>query len=139
MGRKSKREMAPEKRELLRQLVDTYRVESAQDLQEALKDLLGETLQTMLEQELEDQMQESKAQDASYKDSRNGYKDKTLRSSMGAIPIRVPQDRNSDFEPKVVPKYQKDISDIESKIITMYARGMSVSQISETGKGHLWI
>ena len=90
MGRKSKREMAPEKRELLRQLVDTYQVESAQDLQEALKDLLGETLQTMLEQELEDQMQESKAQDSSYKDSRNGYKDKTLRSSMGAIPIRVP-------------------------------------------------
>jgi len=134
MGRKSKREMAPEKRELLRQLVDTYQVENAQDLQEALKDLLGETLQTMLEQELEDQMQESKAQDSSYKDSRNGYKDKTLRSSMGAIPIRVPQDRNSDFEPKVVPKYQKDISEIESKIIAMYARGMSVSQISEQVK-----
>lgn len=134
MSRKSKREMAPEKRELLRQLVETYQIETARDLQEALKELLGETLETMLEQELEEQMAGSRAQDSGYKDSRNGYKEKTLRSSMGAIPIRVPQDRNSDFEPKVVPKYHKDISDIESKIIAMYARGMSVSQISEQVK-----
>jgi len=47
------------------------------------------------------------------------------------VPIRVPQDRNSDFEPKAVKKYQKNITEIESKIISMYARGMSVSQISD--------
>ena len=53
--------------------------------------------------------------------------EKTLRSSMGEIPIQVPQDRNSDFEPQVVPKYKKNISEIEGKIIAMYARGMSVA------------
>ena len=46
-------------------------------------------------------------------------------------PIQVPQDRNSDFEPQVVPKYKKNISEIEGKIIAMYARGMSVTQVSE--------
>ena len=58
-------------------------------------------------------------------------KDVEIKSSMGEIPISVPQDRNSDFEPQVVPKYKRDISEIEGKVITMYARGMSVSQISD--------
>ena len=66
-----------------------------------------------------------------YSDSRNGYKTKTLKSSMGEIPISVPQDRKSDFEPQIVPKYSRDISEIEGKIISMYARGFSVRQISE--------
>ena len=46
--------------------------------------------------------------------------------------IDVPQDRNSSFEPKVVKKRQKDISDIDRKIISMYAKGMTTKQISET-------
>ena len=50
---------------------------------------------------------------------------------MGEIPISVPQDRNSDFEPQIVPKYKRDISEIEGKVISMYARGMSVRQISD--------
>lgn len=50
---------------------------------------------------------------------------------MGEIPIQVPQDRNSDFESQVVPKYKKNISEIEGKIIAMYARGMSVAQVTE--------
>ncbi len=50
---------------------------------------------------------------------------------MGEIPIPVPQERKSDFEPQVVPKYKRDISEIEGKVIAMYARGMSVTQISD--------
>lgn len=50
---------------------------------------------------------------------------------MREIPIQVPQDRNNDFEPQVVPKYKKNISEIEGKIIAMYARGMSAAQVSE--------
>ena len=80
---------------------------------------------------MEEQVESREVADPEYHDSRNGYKPKTLRSSMGEIPIRVPQDRNSDFEPQVVPKYQKNISEIEGKIIAMYARGMSVAQVSE--------
>ena len=77
---------------------------TAADIQEALKDLLGGTIQNMLETELEERMEEREEEKPEYHDSRNGYKPKTLRSSMGEIPIQVPQDRSSDFEPQVVPK-----------------------------------
>jgi putative transposase len=131
MPRKSKYAIPEEKKELLLNLIETYNVRTTGDLQAALKDLLGGTIQTMLEQEIETQMEERGAAEPDYSDSRNGYKDKTLKSTMGEIPIRVPQDRNSDFEPMVVPKYRRDISEIEGKIIAMYARGMSTRQISD--------
>lgn len=108
-----------------------YDIKAAADVQEALKDLLGGTIQDMLEAELEQQKEAREEAEPGYTDSRNGYKPKTRRSSMGEIPIQVPQDRNSDFEPQVVPKYKKNISEIEGKIIAMYARGMSVAQVSE--------
>ena len=63
---------------------------------------------------------------------RNGYKNKRVNSSYGSMSIDAPQDRNSSFEPKVVKKRQKDISDIDRKIISMYAKGMTTKQISET-------
>ena len=85
----------------------------------------------MLEAELDEQVEQREEADPKYHDSRNGYKPKTLRSNMGEIPIRVPQDRNSDFEPQIVPKYKKDVSEIEGKIIAMSARGMRVAQVSE--------
>ena len=52
--------------------------------------------------------------------------------SYGSVEIAVPQDRKSKFEPQVVKKRQKDISDIDQKIISMYAKGMTTRQISET-------
>ena len=134
MPRKSKHAIPDEKKALLLNLIETYDVKTASDLQEALKDLLGGTIETMLEQEIDAQIEEKEEADRQYSDSRNGYKGKTLRSSMGEIPIRVTQDRNSDFEPKMVPKYQRDISEIEGKIIAMYARGMSTRQISDQVK-----
>ena len=130
MGRKRKSALSEEKRNVIAQLLDIYEIKTAADVQEALKDLLGGTLQSMLEAELDQQIEEYEEADPEYNDSRNGYKGKTLRSSLGEIPIQVPQDRNSDFEPKIVPKYKKDISQIEGKIIGMYARGLSVAQIS---------
>lgn len=122
MSRKSKNAIPDEKKALLLNLIETYDIKTTADLQDALKDLLGGTIQTMLEQEIDTQINEREAEDPGYNDSRNGYKDKTLYSTMGEIPIQVPRDRNSDFEPKVVPKYQRDITEIEGKIIAMYAR-----------------
>lgn len=62
---------------------------------------------------------------------RNGHTSKTLKSSVGPVEIDVPRDRNTEFEPKDVPKHKRDISDIENKIIAMYARGMSTREINE--------
>ena len=77
-------------------------------------------------------MKEHEEADPDYGDSRNGYKPKTLKCSMGEIPISVPQDRNSDFEPQIAPKYKRDTSEIEGKVINMYARGMSVRPMAST-------
>ena len=65
-------------------------------------------------------------------DYRNGTKRKQVNTNYGFMTIDVPQDRNSTFEPQVVKKRQKDISDIDQKIISMYAKGMTTRQISET-------
>ena len=131
MGRKRNNGLSEEKWNIIGQLIELYDIKAAADIQEALKDLLGGTIQSTLETELEEQVEMREESDPEYHDSRNGYKPKTLRSSMGEIPIQVPQDRNSDFEPQVVPKYKKNIGEIEEKIIAMYARGMSVAQVSE--------
>lgn len=132
MGRPRKSpNMSEGKQNVIQYLLQNYDIQNVEDIQDALKDLLGGTIQSMLETELDEQLEEKTASDPEYHDSRNGYKPKTLHSSYGEIPIQVPQDRNSDFEPKVVPKYGKDISAIEQKIISMYARGMSTRQISD--------
>jgi transposase-like protein len=131
MGRRRKNPVSPEKQELFAKLIETYEVQTAKDLEEALKDLLGGVIETMLGQELEMQMAETTAADEEYHNTRNGYKPKRLRSSLGEIPIEVPQDRKGDFEPVVVPKDEKDITESEGKISAMYARGMSTRQISD--------
>lgn len=56
---------------------------------------------------------------------------KTVRSKYGEFQVDVPQDRQSSFEPQVLPKRQKDISSIDDKIIALYAKGMTTRQISE--------
>jgi len=102
-------------------------------LQEALKDLLGDTIQNMLEAELDEHLGYEKYESTEEAKSnyRNGYTSKTLKSSVGQVEIDIPRDRNAEFEPKIVPKYKRDISEIENKIIAMYARGMSTREINE--------
>jgi len=131
VGRKRKNGISEERQDIMRRIIEDYDVRTMADLQEALKDLLGGTIETMLNQELTSQLAESEGADEEYHNMRNGHKPKTLRSSMGEIPIEVPQDRNSDYRPIIVPKYKRDISEIEGKIIRMYARGLSTRQISE--------
>ena len=66
--------------------------------------------------------------------NRNGIKIKKLRTSQGDIALKVPQDRQSNFEPQIVRKYQTSSNEIEDKIVMMYARGMTVRDIHETIK-----
>jgi len=110
--------MTEGKRQIIQQLLQEYDIETAEDIHDALKDLLGGTIKEMMEAEMDDY--------------RNGYKEKTVNSSYGSMRIDVPQDRKSTFEPKVLKKRQKDISDIDQKIISMYAKGMTTRQISDT-------
>lgn len=130
MGR---RKLTAEKKNVIASLIEAYDIKTTGDLQDALKDLLGGTIQEMLEAEFDEQMGYEKYEVTEEKKAnyRNGHKPKTLKSTAGEIEIEVPQDRNSEFEPKIIPKYKTNISEIEQKIINMYARGLTTREISE--------
>lgn len=123
--------MTEGKRALIQGLIQEYDIESAEDIQNALKDLLSGTIQDMLEAEMNEHLGYDKYERSEENNYRNGSKPKTVRSNYGEFEIDVPQDRNSSFEPVIVPKRKKDISGIEDKIIAMYAKGMTTTQISE--------
>lgn len=124
--------MTEGKRNIIQQLLHEYDIETAEDIQDALKDLLGGTIKEMMEAEMDDHLGYQKSERSDSDDYCNGYKSKRVNSSYGSMDIDVPQDRKSTFEPQIVKKRQKDISDIDQKIISMYAKGMTTRQISET-------
>ena len=124
-------QMTEGKREIIRKLIEEYDIETTTDIQEALKDLLGGTIKEMMEAEMDNHLGYSKSERSDSDDYRNGYKTKRINSSYGNMDIHVPQDRKSTFEPQIVKKRQKDISDIDQKIISMYAKGMTTRQISD--------
>ena len=115
-------QMTEGKRSLVRQLIQEYAPKTALDIQDALKDLLGSTLKEMLEAEMDNHLGYSKSERSDNSNSRNGYKTKQVRSSMGEFSIEVPQDRESTFQPQVVQKRQKDISEPKTRfIVTRYS------------------
>lgn len=123
--------MTEGKRNLIQGLFQEYDIQSADDIQEALKDLLSGTLQDMLEKEMDDHLGYDRYERSGEPNYRNGTKSKTVRSKYGEFQVDVPQDRQSSFEPQVLSKRQKDISSIDDKIIALYAKGMTTRQISE--------
>ena len=97
-----------------------------------LKDLLGDTLQGMLEAEMDEKLGYTKYdyRNKDTDDSRNGYSKKTVVSSLGEIDLDIPRDRKGEFEPQAVKKNQTDISNIEDQVLSMYAKGMTTRDIS---------
>ncbi|KAF5047956.1 IS256 family transposase ISCbe6 [anaerobic digester metagenome] len=97
-----------------------------------LKDLLGDTLQGMLEAEMENELGYSRYDYANKEtdNRRNGFSKKTVTSSMGDLTIDIPRDRDGEFEPQVVKKHQTDISTIEDQVLSMYAKGMTTRDIT---------
>ena len=104
-------QMTEGKRNIIHQLLEEYDIQTAEDTQDALKDLLDGTIKEMMEAEMDDHLGYEKSERSDNDDYRNGYKWKRVNSSYGAMEIEVPQDRKSTFEPQVVKKRQKDISD----------------------------
>ena len=119
-------------KELIKEIVRKGNFKSATDIQEALKDLMKKFIQESLEAELNNQLGYEKYEKKENCDnSRNGYSKKKVKSSFGEIELDIPRDRNSEFEPKIVPKYSRDISNLEEKVISMYGLGMSTRDINK--------
>jgi len=131
MGKK----ITPERRaqrEKLKELLKGAGIEDVAGVQELFKEMVGSILECSLEGELEEELGYSRYdyRNKETDNSRNGYSEKTLASSLGGIEIQIPRDRKGEFEPQLVKKHQTTLSgDIEEKILSMYAKGMSTSDI----------
>ncbi len=123
----------PEKKgsKISKLIFEEYQPETAVELQEALKDVLSNALEEMLKAELDEHLGYEYGEAPLNANTRNGFSKKTVKSSQGEFDIDVPRDREGDFEPFVLKKYQKDISNIENQIISMYAKGMTTRDISK--------
>ena len=124
----------PDAEKLAESILNAYQPESVDDMQDALKDVFGPLFEKMLQGELNNHLgydahsKEPKEHD----NRRNGYGNKTLKTSFGEVAIDVPRDREASFEPELIPKRKRDVSDIEGKVLSMYARGMSQRDIAAT-------
>ena len=125
-------QMPEEKRNIIHQILKEYEIQTAEDIQEVLKDPLEGTIKEMMEAKMDDHLGYEKSQRSDSDDYHNGYKRKRVNMRYGSIEIEVSQERKSTFRLQVIKKRQKDISDIDQKIIFIYAKGMTTRQISET-------
>ncbi|WP_430073288.1 IS256 family transposase, partial [Paenibacillus naphthalenovorans] len=119
--------------EQLRAFIKENKLVTAQDAQNALKDLFAETLQEMLEAEMETHLGYEKhdVKNKQTTNSRNGKSKKKITSEYGDQEIAVPRDRLGEFEPLVVKKHQSNVTGIEDQIIALYAKGVSTREIQD--------
>ena len=126
------RALERERKENLRNIMKGLDVKNFDDLKDVFKMMVGEMLENGLDGELDDELGYTKYdyRNKEGNNSRNGYSKKTLKTSFGETEIKAPRDRNSEFEPQLVKKNQTTLTgDIEEKIISMYAKGMTTSDI----------
>ena len=106
---------------------------SVEDVHEMLKNLFKDTLQEIFEAEIEEHLGYKKhsVDGNNTGNSRNGYNKKTIQTKFGKTEIEIPRDRNGEFEPRIINKYEKTSNQLEDQIIAMYAKGMSTRDIED--------
>ena len=115
-------------------IINEYNPKNAEDMQDALKDIFGPMFEAMLQGEMDAHLgyESNNHAPKSTTNRRNGYSKKTVKSTYGDIPVQIPRDRESSFEPQALPKHTRDVSGIEDKVLSMYAKGMSQRDIADT-------
>lgn len=132
MARKKRTPEENERRARIRELLQASNISSMDDIQDLFKETIAEFMESGLDAELDDELGYSKYdyRNKETDNSRNGHSSKTLRTSYGDVEIAVPRDRKGEFDPQVLKKNQTSISqDIEEKILSMYAKGMTTGDI----------
>lgn len=121
-------------RAIAKAILEEYQPKNAEDMQTALKDIFGPMFEAMLQGEMDTHLgyEIHDHGPKGTKNRRNGYSSKTVKSAYGAIPIEVPRDRDATFEPQAIPKRCRDVSGIEDKVLSLYAKGMSQRDIADT-------
>lgn len=123
-------------KEQVKDLIRGNNFNSVSDVSAYLKDIFKDMIQELLEAELDAKLGYTKndSENKNTDNSRNGYTPKTLKSEFGEIEVKIPRDRKGEFKPQIVPRYQRNVSGIEDKVIALYARGMSTRDIGEQVK-----
>ena len=125
-------------KELMKQYVDSQNFTSTTQIMQAMKELFRDAIQQVMESELDvelgyeksERMSDSENNNLS-KNYRNGYSKKTVKTQLGEIEVKVPRDRNGEYEPKIIGKYNRNADGMEEKILSLYACGMSQRDIAE--------
>ncbi|HOF69581.1 MAG TPA: IS256 family transposase, partial [Ruminococcus sp.] len=111
---------------------------STTDIMNSMKELFGDVLQQVMEAELEEKLGYEKSERTSLNDEkslsknyRNGYSKKTVKTQLGEVDVKIPRDRNGEYEPQIIGKYDRNADGMEEKILALYACGMSQRDISE--------
>ena len=130
----TKRKKDPERDRLVKEIITEYQPKNFLELQDILKEIFGPLMEEMLKGELDAHLGYAKNDPAPKETTnrRNGSFPKTVRSRIGEMTLDIPRDRESEFEPMLVPNGQRDVSGVEEKVLSMYAKGLSDRDISET-------
>lgn len=137
MAKKNGRRRSPEeaaRREKIRELLELAGVNGMEDIQQLFRETIAEFMEDGLDAEMDEHLGYDRydTKEKETDDSRNGHSSKTLRTSFGDMPIQVPRDRKGEFDPVILKKNQTSVSqDVEEKIISMYAKGMSSTDIGD--------
>lgn len=125
-------------KELLKEFVSSQHFTSTTDIMNSMKELFSDMLQTVMEAELEDKLGYEKSERVSSNDEkavsknyRNGYSKKTVKTQLGEVDVKIPRDRNGEYEPQIIGKYDRNTDGMEEKILALYSCGMSQRDISE--------
>lgn len=130
--------MSKEAKELLKEYVSSQNFTTTEEVMSAMKDMFKDVLQQVMEGELDAQLGYGKSKrmskdvdDSKAANYRNGHSQKTVKTQLGEIDIKIPRDRNGEFEPKIIGKYSRNADGMEEKILSLYACGMSQRDIAE--------
>jgi putative transposase len=106
---------------------------SMDDIADKLKEIFKDTIQEVFEAEMDQHLgyKKNSSQGDNSGNSRNGYSQKTIKTRFGEVDIEIPRDRNSEFEPQIIKKYDKTSNQLEDQILAMYAKGMSTRDIED--------
>ena len=132
MSRKNRTPEENARRAKIRELLQEANISSMADIQSLFRETIAEFMENGLEAELDEELGYSKYdfRNKETDNSRNGYSSKKLKTSFGDVEVSTPRDRKGEFEPQLLKKNQTSISqDIEEKILSMYAKGMTTSDI----------
>lgn len=125
-------------KEAIRELIKQHNFSSTTEIMKEIKDMFRDVLQEVMEAELETELGYEKHERMSENDEgkesknyRNGYSKKTVKTQLGEVEIKVPRDRNGEYEPQIIGKYNRNADGMEEKILSLYAAGLSQRDIAD--------